>query len=263
MYASIDAVLEYLDESIRRRRAGARGITSAWSLRASIPNVRNGRGTRSGAAVPQRSVSPRYSKSSGKPRSTLASTGASPRIEYFYAEQNARIIANAERYYRAMIDYSASTWNLRDEHMADTLDRCSITSHGIAAPPKPSCGRITRMSARADATAMVRTGRLNIGALDPPAPRRRERFDRLFDLYRERDGGLRLARPRGTQARAAGATRQLRVSLPRTRRAALLDSAAPYRPHTRGPSGASPRTRDRRHLSVQIPSCKAIISARA
>ena len=45
--------------------------------------------------------------------------------EYFFAEQNARLVANAEAYYRAMFDASASTWNLRDTHMADTLDALS------------------------------------------------------------------------------------------------------------------------------------------
>lgn len=37
------------------------------------------------------------------------------------AAQNARLIANAEAYYRAMYYGSAASWNLRDEHMADTL----------------------------------------------------------------------------------------------------------------------------------------------
>lgn len=37
------------------------------------------------------------------------------------AAQNARLVANAEAYYRAMYYGSAASWNLRDEHMADTL----------------------------------------------------------------------------------------------------------------------------------------------
>ncbi len=37
------------------------------------------------------------------------------------AVQNARLVANAERYYRAMYYGSAASWNLRDEHMFDTL----------------------------------------------------------------------------------------------------------------------------------------------
>ena len=37
------------------------------------------------------------------------------------AVQNARLVANAERYYRAMYYGSVASWNLRDQHMFDTL----------------------------------------------------------------------------------------------------------------------------------------------
>lgn len=40
---------------------------------------------------------------------------------FFDAAQNARVVANAERYYRAMYYGSATSWNLRDTHMFDTL----------------------------------------------------------------------------------------------------------------------------------------------
>jgi len=42
---------------------------------------------------------------------------------FFDAEQNARIVRAAERYYRAMYRGSAASWNLRDRHMFDTLQR--------------------------------------------------------------------------------------------------------------------------------------------
>ena len=42
---------------------------------------------------------------------------------YFNAEQNAYVVRNAERYYRTMIRGDAASWNIRDLHMADTLDR--------------------------------------------------------------------------------------------------------------------------------------------
>jgi len=48
--------------------------------------------------------------------------GRLPPDAHFVAEQNAKLAANAERYYRAMFRGRASTWNLRDTHMADTLD---------------------------------------------------------------------------------------------------------------------------------------------
>jgi erythromycin esterase-like protein len=41
----------------------------------------------------------------------------------FSAEQNAAVALDAERYYRAMIAGSHESWNVRDVHMADTLDR--------------------------------------------------------------------------------------------------------------------------------------------
>jgi erythromycin esterase-like protein len=39
----------------------------------------------------------------------------------FDAEQNARLVKNAEAYYRQMHRHDVSTWNLRDDHMADTV----------------------------------------------------------------------------------------------------------------------------------------------
>ncbi|MBB3189183.1 erythromycin esterase family protein [Halomonas cerina] len=39
----------------------------------------------------------------------------------FFAEQNARVVVNAEAYYRAMFGSRVDTWNLRDDHMTETL----------------------------------------------------------------------------------------------------------------------------------------------
>jgi erythromycin esterase-like protein len=41
----------------------------------------------------------------------------------FSAEQNAAVVVDAERYYRAMVQGSAESWNVRDVHMVDVLDR--------------------------------------------------------------------------------------------------------------------------------------------
>ncbi|MGH9085193.1 MAG: erythromycin esterase family protein [Acidimicrobiales bacterium] len=46
---------------------------------------------------------------------------------FFYAEQNARLVLNAERYYRAMYRGRVSSWNLRDRHMTETLE--ALTTH--------------------------------------------------------------------------------------------------------------------------------------
>ncbi len=41
--------------------------------------------------------------------------------EYFFAEQNARLVQNAEAYYRTMFTGRTESWNLRDRHMTETL----------------------------------------------------------------------------------------------------------------------------------------------
>src|SRR4051812_15115940 len=42
---------------------------------------------------------------------------------FFDAEQNALVARNAERYYRAMVRGGSQSWNVRDHHMAETLNR--------------------------------------------------------------------------------------------------------------------------------------------
>ncbi len=48
---------------------------------------------------------------------------------FFDAAQNARLVAAAERYYRVMYYGSVESWNLRDQHMFDTLERL-LDFHG-------------------------------------------------------------------------------------------------------------------------------------
>jgi erythromycin esterase-like protein len=47
--------------------------------------------------------------------------------EFFCAEQNAKVVAHAEEYYRAIFGNRIHSWNLRDKHMADTLN--AIAGH--------------------------------------------------------------------------------------------------------------------------------------
>jgi erythromycin esterase len=50
-------------------------------------------------------------------------------IDEFAMEQNALVAKNGENYYRAMVSDNAESWNVRDRHMAETLDRL-LTFHG-------------------------------------------------------------------------------------------------------------------------------------
>lgn len=47
----------------------------------------------------------------------------------FSAEQNALVMVNAEKYYRAMIQGGPHSWNIRDRHMSDTMERL-LKFHG-------------------------------------------------------------------------------------------------------------------------------------
>lgn len=48
---------------------------------------------------------------------------------FFNAEQNALVLKNAERYYRTMVSAGAESWNVRDRHMVETLERL-MAHHG-------------------------------------------------------------------------------------------------------------------------------------
>jgi len=51
---------------------------------------------------------------------------------YFVAEQNALVVQNAESYYRTMVRGGPDSWNVRDRHMAETLERL-MRHHGPGA----------------------------------------------------------------------------------------------------------------------------------
>jgi erythromycin esterase-like protein len=78
----------------------------------------------------------------------------------FSAEQNAAVVVDAERYYRAMIRGSAESWNVRDVHMVDTLDR--LLGH---AGEKAVVWEHNTHIGDARATDMAGAGMTNVGQL--------------------------------------------------------------------------------------------------
>jgi erythromycin esterase-like protein len=85
--------------------------------------------------------------------------------DLFFAEQNARLVANSERYYRAMFGSRVSSWNLRDQHMAETLEGLDrfLTRGGSA--PKIVVWAHNSHLGDASATEMGDGGELNVGQL--------------------------------------------------------------------------------------------------
>lgn len=85
--------------------------------------------------------------------------------EYFFAEQNAAVVLDAEEYYRTMFGDRAGSWNLRDRHMADTLDQllAHLDRHGGTTRVVVWAHNSHVGDARA--TDMSQRGELNIGQL--------------------------------------------------------------------------------------------------
>lgn len=91
--------------------------------------------------------------------------GHIPPDEAFFAEQNARLVANAERYYRSMFGGRASSWNLRDTHMADTIDALAEHIRRNGRDPKIVVWEHNSHLGDARATEMGRGGEINVGQL--------------------------------------------------------------------------------------------------
>jgi len=103
-------------------------------------------------------------------RRQSTTAGVLERDERFFAEQNARLVQNAEEYYRTMFRGGEQSWNLRDEHMAGTIQ--ALKNH-LAEPGRPARLAVWAHNSHlgdARATQMGQRGELNVGQL------MRERF---------------------------------------------------------------------------------------
>ncbi|HEV2575688.1 MAG TPA: erythromycin esterase family protein [Acidobacteriaceae bacterium] len=82
--------------------------------------------------------------------------------QFFSARENAEVVRDAERYYRTMFGGRVSSWNLRDRHMAETLDR--LLAH-LGPHSKVVVWAHNSHLGDARATEMGRIGELNLGQL--------------------------------------------------------------------------------------------------
>ncbi len=85
--------------------------------------------------------------------------------EQFYAEQNARLVRDAEEYYHQMYRAEVSSWNLRDQHMAGTLDALVEHLDRQLGTTKVVVWEHNSHVGDAWATAMGARGELNVGQL--------------------------------------------------------------------------------------------------
>jgi erythromycin esterase-like protein len=81
---------------------------------------------------------------------------------HFVAEQNALVLKNAEAYYRAMVRGGPDSWNIRDRHMTETLERL-LRHHGPGA--KAIAWAHNTHIGDARYTDMAGAGEVNVGQL--------------------------------------------------------------------------------------------------
>ncbi len=86
--------------------------------------------------------------------------------ELFHAERNAASVRDAEAYYRTMFGGRVSSWNLRDRHMADTLDALIVhLGHRTGSPAKVVVWAHNSHVGDARATELGVQGELTVGQL--------------------------------------------------------------------------------------------------
>jgi erythromycin esterase-like protein len=117
---SMDAVIAYLDERDPEAAARARDRYACFDH---YDDHGYGRAVARGRKDPcEDAVVAQLAELRERAAELASDPGAPGRDAHFVAEQNARLAADAERYYRCVFRGRGSAWNLRDTHMADTLD---------------------------------------------------------------------------------------------------------------------------------------------
>jgi erythromycin esterase-like protein len=135
LHASIEAVLAYLDRVEPEAAARARARYECFEELATEPQRYGYAATLGLTRECEDEVVLQLLELRRRGAELLRSDGLVAEDAHFEAEQNARVVQSAEEYYRAMFRSSVESWNLRDTHMADTVD--ALVDHlGRWAPAK-------------------------------------------------------------------------------------------------------------------------------
>jgi erythromycin esterase-like protein len=165
LHASMNAVLEYLERTDPAAVQSARARYSCFDRFGGDPQ-RYGHATSLGY-VPscEDAVIEQLVALHARRAEALQADGLSAREELFFAEQNARVVTNAERYYRTMYRGGVASWNLRDTHMADTVDALCKHLGQSAESAKVIIWAHNSHVGDARATELAEQGELNLGQL--------------------------------------------------------------------------------------------------
>lgn len=165
LYSSVAAVLEYLDKMDHAAATRARFRYACFDHAGEDPQAYGyAAGFELGGSC-EREVIDQLVELRRKAGEYTRRDGRVAQDEYFYAEQNARLVVNAERYYRGMFEGQVSSWNLRDTHMAETLE--ALVQYLDRHQPRTKVAVWAHNSHLGDAgaTEMGQRGELNVGQL--------------------------------------------------------------------------------------------------
>jgi erythromycin esterase-like protein len=164
LYGSIEAVLSYLDTVNPQAAQQARQRYACFEHFGSDPQ-NYGYATSFGAVEScADAVVSQLLEFQHRTAELQQRDGRMAEDEFFFAEQNARLVKNAEAYYRIMF-HGRESWNLRDTHMAEMLD--ALTAHLSRQGPRAKIVVWAHNSHLGDAraTEMGQRGELNLGQL--------------------------------------------------------------------------------------------------
>lgn len=164
LHASIDAVLSYLQRVDPDAAKRARARYSCFDHFSREPQEYGYAATVGAAESCEDAVIEQLAELRRKAGEFLARDGEVAAEELFFAEQNARLVKNAEQYYRSMFRGRASSWNLRDRHMLETIEALVAHLDGSRQPKAIIWAHNSHLG-DARATEMSQDGELNVGQL--------------------------------------------------------------------------------------------------
>jgi erythromycin esterase-like protein len=164
LHASIDAVLSYLQKVDPDAAKRARLRYSCFDHFSREPQEYGYAATVGVTESCEDVVVEQLAELQRKAGEFLSRDGEVAAEELFFAEQNARLVKNAEQYYRSMFRGRASSWNLRDRHMVETIEALVAHLDGSRQPKAIIWAHNSHLG-DARATEMSQHGELNVGQL--------------------------------------------------------------------------------------------------
>ncbi|MGZ4461383.1 MAG: erythromycin esterase family protein [Gaiellaceae bacterium] len=165
LYTSMEAVVAYLDEVDPEAAERARQRYACFDQFGRDPQVDAYEAGIAGAEPCEQPAVEQLIELRNMTADIAKRNGSLDEDRHFYAEQNARLVVNAEEYYRAMFRGGIESWNLRDRHMAETLDALVGHLERRRGATKVVVWAHNSHLGDARATELGQTGELNLGQL--------------------------------------------------------------------------------------------------